>query len=90
MILKALGSISVIFDSRREAGERGRVGSGNCPCSEVSGPNRLSTTSSVGGILLGSAVEESVVSSTDAVVIIAFDLDGRRLKKGVERVGRKV
>jgi len=73
--LKALGSISVIFDSPRDACERG---GGGRLSSEVSGSNggRLSTASSVGGILIGSAVEESVVSSTDAVVILAFVDDG--------------
>ena len=77
MILKALGSISAIFDSR-EACESG-VGGCNCPWSRVSGSKegRLSTAPCVSGTLVGSAVEDSVVSSAGAVVILAFVEDNR-------------
>jgi hypothetical protein len=87
--LKALGSISVMFDSRREVCVReGRGGGGdNCTCSTVSGSNECSLpTASCGGgggsELVGSAVEESVVSSTDVVVILAFMEDDSVSKNG--------
>lgn len=86
--MKALGSISVIFDSRREACGREGCGSGdNCSCSAVSGSNEccLPTASCGGGggsELVGSAVEESVVSSPDVVVILAFIEDDSVSKNG--------
>jgi len=82
VILKAFGSTSVIFDCCCEACETGGVGCGNWTCSEVSGPSCSSATSSVGGTLLGSIVEESVFSSTEAVVMITFVVDDWSVKNG--------